>query len=501
MKTKTPHITTDIVLIGAGIMSATLASLFQQLVPNKSIHIFERLNTIGAESSNAWNNAGTGHSALCELNYTPENPDGSINTSKALKIIEQFEVSKQFWSYLTEKKALGNPKNFIRTVPHMSFVHGDKDVEYLSKRYEALKQFQLFNHMEYSEDKEQISAWAPLVIEGRDKDEKIAATHSNLGTDVDFGCLTNVMLEHLNQEKTTIHLHHEVLDIQKKEDNKWLIKVRNLDTKEKIYVLTDFVFIGAGGGALHLLQKTDIPESKPFGGFPVGGQWLVCRNPEVVKHHHAKVYGQAAVGAPPMSVPHLDTREIEGDRSILFGPFATFSTKFLKEGSFTDLFKTIKYWNLIPMLKVGFTNFDLEKYLIQQLTLSFDDRIKELQVFFPEAKAEDWKLEDAGQRVQIIKNTAEEGGTLQFGTEIVASEDGSIAALLGASPGASTSVSIMLDLLAKCFPEEMKGEWKIALQKMIPSFGQSLEGNAALISEIRQWTSSTLQLTNQQEAL
>lgn len=501
MKTTKPQITTDIVLIGAGIMSATLASLFQQLTPNKKIHIFERLNTIGAESSNAWNNAGTGHSALCELNYTPENPDGSINTSKALKIIEQFEVSKQFWSYLTEQNALGEPSKFIRTVPHMSFVHGDKDVEYLGKRYQALKQFQLFEHMEYSEDAAQIKSWAPLIVEGRKEGEKIAATHSNLGTDVDFGTLTNVMLENLNKETTTIHLRHEVLDISKKEDNKWHIKVKNLETGEKIEVIADFVFIGAGGGALHLLQKTGIPESKSFGGFPVGGQWLICRNPEVTKHHHAKVYGQAAVGAPPMSVPHLDTREIEGDRAVLFGPFATFSTKFLKEGSFTDLFKTIKYWNLIPMLKVGFTNFDLERYLVQQLTLSFDDRIKELQIFFPEANAEDWVLEDAGQRVQIIKNVPGEGGTLQFGTEIVSSADGSIAALLGASPGASTSVSIMLDLLKKCFPNEMKGEWKDIIEKMIPSFGKPLEGNAELINQVRTWTSSTLKLTNKQEVL
>ena len=497
----TKILNTDIVLIGAGIMSATLGVLFQKLTPNKTIHIFERLDRTSAESSNAWNNAGTGHSALCELNYTPEKPDGTIDTKKALKIIEQFEVSKQLWASLTKNNEIGDPKDFIRTVPHMSFVHGEKDTTYLRKRYEALQQYNLFKHMEYSEDRETIKQWAPLIIEGRNNEEKIAATHSNLGTDVDFGNLTKVMIESLNKEKATLHLSHEVSDIKKNKDNKWVIKVKNLETGEKLKVITDFVFIGAGGGALHLLQKSGIPESKPFGGFPVGGQWLVCHNEAVVNHHHAKVYGQAAVGAPPMSVPHLDTREIDGKRSILFGPFATFSTKFLKEGSFTDLFKTIKYWNLIPMLKVGFTNFDLERYLIQQLSLSFKDRIKELQVFFPEAKAEDWKLEDAGQRVQIIKNVPNEGGTLEFGTEIVASQDGSIAALLGASPGASTSVSIMLNLLEKCFPNEMQGEWKEIIKTFIPTYGTALENDPELIARTRAWTSKALELSNTQESL
>lgn len=487
--------TPDVVLIGAGIMSATLGTFLKALDPSLRIQLFERLESASLESSDAWNNAGTGHSALCELNYTPEKSDGTIETAKAVNIMEQFEESKQFWSYLIDKGELGNPKSFIRTTPHVSFVWGGEDVEYLRKRYEALQKYQLFKGMEFSTDHKKLAEWMPLVTEGRDPQQAIAATHTNLGTDVNFGALTRNMIDSLQKKDgVRVAYNFETENIKRTKDGKWKISVRNKETGILSFVFAKFVFIGAGGGSLHLLQKTGIPESKGFGGFPVGGQWLVCNNPEVIKRHHAKVYGKASVGAPPMSVPHLDTRIIDGQEALLFGPYAGFSTKFLKRGSYCDLFRTIKFSNIIPMMKVGLTNFGLVKYLVQQLSLSFSQRVNSLQDYFPNAKEEDWKVEIAGQRVQVIKNDPKKGGILQFGTEVVTAADGSVSALLGASPGASTSVSIMLKLLKQCFPEKFKGDWDVKLKQMIPSYGTKLESDSALCNKMRKWTSETLQL-------
>lgn len=492
---KTLNAESQVVLIGAGIMSATLGAFIRELEPGCSIKIFERLDKVAGESSDPWNNAGTGHSALCELNYTPQKPDGSIDTTKAIHIIEQYEVTKQFWSYLIEQNKLGNPKNFIRSVPHMSFVHGNENAEYLRKRFEALEHYDLYKGIEYSDDPSVVEKWAPLVMEGRDLSEKVAATHITLGTDVNYGALTQALTGHLLQTgNAELFLEHEVESLRRLKDGQWELDVKDLLMEDRHKVKADFVFIGAGGGALHLLQKSGIPEGKKFAGFPVGGEWLVCKNPAVVKRHNAKVYGQASVGAPPMSVPHLDTRVIEGERAILFGPFATFSTKFLKEGSKLDLLESIKFWNLFSLIEVGLHNFDLEKYLVQQLALSFDDRIESLRVFYPKANPADWKLQVAGQRVQVIYHDHEHHGELRFGTEIVSGADGTIAALLGASPGASTAVPIMLDLLKACFPEGVAGEWHEKLLKMIPTYGQTLEGNKELIKQTRNRTSKTLQL-------
>lgn len=487
-------IETDVALIGGGIMSATLGMLINQLAPDKSIHIFERLQDVAEEASDAWNNAGTGHAALCELNYTPEDAHGVVHTDKALAIMEQFEVSKQFWAYLIEQERLANPKDFIRSTPHMSFVRGEKDVTYLKKRFDALQKSILFREMQYSEDNHVIEQWAPLITKGRDHAEKVAATYSSLGTDVNFGAITGALIKSLqNTGKAKLHLHHEVKKLKQQKDNRWRIKVKDLSSGKKYDILAKFVFIGAGGGSLELLQKSDIPEGKKYGGFPVGGQWLVCKNPEVSARHHAKVYGQAEVGAPPMSVPHLDARIINGEKAVLFGPFATFSTKFLKEGSYWDLFGTVKYWNIFPLIKVGIKNIDLEKYLIRQLSLSFEDRMNVLKQFYPEAKNADWKLQEAGQRVQVIQNDPDNGPTLQFGTEIVTSADGTISALLGASPGASTAVSIMLRLLYQCFPDRA-GDNMDRLKMMIPSYGQQLEDNPELLAQVRERTSRILEL-------
>ncbi|MGA0555269.1 malate:quinone oxidoreductase [Larkinella sp. VNQ87] len=489
--------TPDVVLIGAGIMSATLGVLLKELQPDLTIEIFERLDGAAAESSDAWNNAGTGHSAFCELNYTPELPDGTIETKKAVKIAESFEISKQFWAYLIQENFLQDAPNFIRTIPHMSFVWGEKNVEYLRKRFEALQQNHLFHGMRYSEDPKLLEKWIPLVMEGRSKDEKVAATRMDIGTDVNFGALTRAMFYRLyNMKGVKIHFAHDVRDLwRSKSLGGWKIRVENVTTNQVRDVQSKFVFIGAGGGSLRLLEKSDIPESRGYGGFPVSGQWLKCTNREIVERHAAKVYGKASVGAPPMSVPHLDTRMIGDQKELLFGPYAGFSTKFLKHGSYMDLPKSIQMANLAPMLMAGLHNIPLTRYLIEQVMQSPEDRLAALREYFPNARMEDWELEIAGQRVQVIKKDEEEGGVLEFGTEVVSAADGSIAALLGASPGASTAVSIMLDLMNRCFKDQMASdEWQTKLQKMIPSYGKSLAKDPELTQAIRSMTSDVLGL-------
>ncbi|HSD14493.1 MAG TPA: malate:quinone oxidoreductase [Flavobacterium sp.] len=486
----------DVVLIGAGIMSATLGLLLKELQPNLKIEIFERLDIAAAESSDAWNNAGTGHAAFCELNYTPEKSDGSIDTSKAVKIVEAFEVSRQFWSYLVEKGLLNNPENFIKSIPHMSFVWGEKNTKYLKKRFDALQEFHLFKDMEYTEDAEKIKEWAPLIMEGRKGAKKLAATSMRFGTDVNFGELTRSIFRYLETlEGVQLHFNHDVRKLRRYDDGTWRVKVKELESGAKKRVKAKFVFIGAGGGSLLLLEKANIPEGEGFGGFPVSGQWLKCTNEELIAKHQAKVYGKAAVGAPPMSVPHIDTRMIDGKKALLFGPYAGFSTKFLKNGSYFDLAKSIKRKNIKPMLGAGISNIPLTKYLIEQVMQSSEDRMKALREYLPDAKKEDWVLENAGQRVQVIKKDKNGKGVLEFGTEVVNAADGSLAVLLGASPGASTAVSIMLDLIGRCFKDELASpEWQAKLKEMIPSYGQKLNENPQFADEIRHKTGTILKL-------
>lgn len=486
----------DVILIGAGIMSATLGMMIKLLQPDITIEIIERLDVAAAESSDAWNNAGTGHSAFCELNYTPEQPDGSIDTAKATKIAESFEISKQFWAYLIEHNLITVPGSFIRRIPHMSFVWGDENVNYLRKRYAALTQCQLFRGMQYSEDWNQLTQWMPVMMEGRDRTPPVAATRMEIGTDVNFGSLTRCMFAYLRKsEGVTLHFGEEVRKLRQLDNGTWQLKLKNLATDDTRKVRGKFVFIGAGGGSLPLLEKSDIPEGKGFGGFPVSGQWLVCTNPTLIQRHQAKVYGKAAVGSPPMSVPHLDTRVINGEKALLFGPYAGFSTKFLKQGSYLDLPLSIKVDNLRPMLMAGIKNIPLTRYLINQVRQSPDDRLEALKEFVPLARPEDWKLETAGQRVQVIKKDEKEGGVLEFGTEVVSAADGSIAALLGASPGASTAVSIMLGLLERCFPERFHAEaCQARIKEIIPSYGRSLSRDAPLLAATRARTSEILGL-------
>ncbi len=491
---------TDIVLIGAGIMSATLGTLLQELDPSLRIRIYERLDRAAAESSDAWNNAGTGHSGFCELNYTPQRPDGTVETQKAETVAEAFEISRQFWASLVREGAIS--PSFIRSVPHCAFVWGNDDVQFLRARFAAMKKRPLFEQMEYAEDRATLDQWMPLVMEGRDPAELVAATRMPIGTDVDFGTLTRTLIARMEARGAEVFYNYEVRDLHYFRNRDmpdmapfWQVRVKNLSEDYHENIQAPFVFIGAGGGALHLLQTADIPEGRHYGGFPVSGEWLRCKNPEIIARHGAKVYGKAAVGAPPMSVPHLDTRKIEGHNALLFGPYAGFSTKFLKSGSYTDLPASLRLSNLAPMLGAGLHNIPLTKYLIQQVVQSDAERLKTLRDYYPEAQPEDWEQVVAGQRVQVIKENEKGDGILEFGTEVISTADGSLAALLGASPGASTAASIMLNVLAKCFPQQLATPaWQEKLTSLIPSYGQKLADNPELLRRLRQETAQALEL-------
>ncbi|HDG1711055.1 malate dehydrogenase (quinone) [Kluyvera ascorbata] len=488
---------TDVLLIGGGIMSASLGTWLQELQPDWKQVMVEKLDKVALESSNGWNNAGTGHSANMELNYTPERPDGTIDVTKALEINEQFMISRQFWSSQVKRGILNNPHSFINSTPHMSFVWGDKNVDYLGKRYDALQKTTLFQGMKFSTDHQQIAQWAPLVMAGRDPQQKVAATWTPVGTDVNYGEITRQLIGSLQKNNHfTLQTSSEVTEFKRNGDNSWHVTIEDVNSGKQHAIDAKYVFIGAGGGALKLLQKTGIPEADNYAGFPVGGSFLMTENPDVTRQHMEKVYGQASVGAPPMSVPHIDARFIDGKRVVLFGPFATFSTKFLKQGSFFDLLSTTTTSNVMPMTHVGLDNFDLVKYLVSQVMLSDDDRFAALKEYYPEARKEDWKLIQAGQRVQIIKKDADKGGVLKLGTEVVVDQQRTISALLGASPGASTAAPITLNVIKKLFPEQFNSpEWQSKIRSIVPSFGQNLNGNVALTQQVWDDTAATLELT------
>lgn len=493
---KLAHNKVDVLLVGGGVMSATLGSLLSQLAPGLQMLMVERQDSVATESTDAWNNAGTGHAGYCELNYTPQLNDGNIEIRRALEINAAFEVSLQYWSSLVKQQGLPAPQGFINKTPHESFVWGEKDVAFLKARHQLLKQHHLFADMVFSESPEQMAAWMPLVMQGRTPDQPMAATHVAYGADVDFGALTRHLVANLEkQQNFSLLCGQQVRSLKQQRDGRWQVSLIDTITGKRQRVEAGFVFLGAGGAALPLLQSSGIAESRGYGGFPVSGQWLVCQNPDVVAQHGAKVYGKAPLGAPPMSVPHLDTRYIQGQPALLFGPFAGFSSKFLKQGSYLDLLRSVKSHNLSSLLGVARHHMELTRYLIGEVIQSHDDRMGALRKFYPDAVASEWRLATAGQRVQIIKRCKDQGGRLEFGTEIVASADGSLAALLGASPGASVSVQAMLNVLQRCFPQQMQtASWQSKLTDLIPSYGQSLIDDAVLLNRVRADTLRTLAL-------
>jgi malate dehydrogenase (quinone) len=486
----------DVVLVGGGIMSATLATILKEVQPDTTLEIFEMLDGAAQESSNAWNNAGTGHAALCELNYTPQNADGSVSIARALTVNTQFDLSRQFWASMVRKGALGEPESFIHDVPHISFVWGDDNVAFLRKRFEAMTAHHCFRGMEYSEDAAVLSQWMPLVMEGRDPQQKVAATRMATGTDVDFGSVTRQLISHAgNQPGVTVSYSTVVTGLNRTSDGRWQVTVKERRGGSSRTVSAKTVFLGAGGGALTLLQKSRVPEGKGIGGFPVSGIFLRCSDPDIVKRHNGKVYGKASVGAPPMSVPHLDSRYIDGEKSLLFGPYAGFSTKFLKSGSLKDLFGSVKGDNIGSLLAVGRDNFDLTKYLIGEVLKSKDSKYASLREYFPQSDPAKWEFIVAGQRVQVIMPDAQKGGKLEFGTKVIATQDGSISAVLGASPGASVAVSVALDVLGKIRKNELPG-WESKLRELIPSYGKSIADDAGLCRTVRSETAKVLHLTD-----
>ncbi|OFP87508.1 malate dehydrogenase (quinone) [Corynebacterium sp. HMSC059E07] len=485
----------EVALIGAGIMSATLGAMLRELEPSWTQMVFERLDGPALESSSPWNNAGTGHSALCELNYTPEK-NGRIDVSKAMNINEKFQVSRQFWSHQLNNGILTDPKAFINPVPHVSFAQGSIQVDYLKRRFDALKDNHMFPNMQFSDDDATFQEKLPLMSEGRDFNaQKVAISWTEVGTDVNFGALAKQFFTAAKAAGTEIRYGHEVVDI-KRDGSKWRVVAKNLHTGDYEAVHAKFVFVGAGGYALDLLRKAGVREVSGFAGFPVSGLWLRSKNPDLIKQHHAKVYGKAAVGAPPMSVPHLDTRVIDGEQGLLFGPYGGWSPKFLKKGSYLDLFKSIRPDNITSYLGVAAQEFGLTKYLVTEVLKDFDKRVETLKEYVPSADPADWETVIAGQRVQVIKPAgAPQFGSLEFGTTLINNPEGNIAGLLGASPGASITPAIMVELLERCFGEHMI-QWGDKIQEMIPSYGTKLSKDKKLYNEMWEYTQKTLQLAS-----
>jgi malate dehydrogenase (quinone) len=378
-------------------------------------------------------------------------------------------------------------------------VEGKENVKYLKNRQQALVTHPLFEEMEYADDPATLMDWLPLMMAERDGGQAMAATRVAHGTDINFGELTRSMGEYLSHEDSVDYwLSTEVLGLKQVGD-RWHVATKHALAGKRT-IEARFVFVGAGGCALSLMQKAGVDEVRGYGGFPVSGIWLASENIKAAATHNAKVYGMPPVGAPPMSVPHLDTRVIGGRPALLFGPFAGITTRFLKTSSLFDLVNSIRTHNLKPMMEVAREHWALTRYLIKEAISSGDKRLEQLRRFMPSVQPGEWHLRPAGQRVQIIKLDKNGRGKLQFGTEVIKTADRSLAALLGASPGASVSVSAMLDVIESCLPELVQGEARQRLEELIPSYGHSLDDDLDLVHAIRRYTLETLALDDRKPA-
>lgn len=481
------------VLVGAGIMSATLATLLQRVEPGWTISLVERLDGAAAESSDPWNNAGTGHCGYCELNYTPMRADGSIDIDRAVRVNEQFQITRQFWAHAVESGGLGDPRSFLNPVPHAAFVRGAADVGFLTRRHQALAGNPLFAAMELITDRDEFARRLPLMAAGRTFAEPVALAWAPGGTDVDFGTLSRGLIGRAAQRGMATLFGHEVRDLRKRSDGGWSLSIVNRRTGERRRLTAKFVFVGAGGGAIPLMRKSGIREAKGLGGFPVGGAFLRAGRSDLTAEHQAKVYTMPAAGAPPLAGHHLDRRVINGKPWLVFGPFAGWSPRFLKHGRATDLASSIRPDNLASMVTVGLTQGALLRYLVGQLLQSDSDRVRALREFAPGAVDSDWQLGVAGQRVNVIRRADGGGVALEFGTTVLSSADGTIAGLLGASPGASVAVPVMLDVMKRCFSDRYPA-WLATLKEMVPSLGTELSNEPALFDEVWSWTSRVLRL-------
>jgi len=491
----------DVVLVGSGIMSATLAVMLKRLDPGLRIQLFEVTPALAQEASDGWNNAGTGHAGICEISYTPSrDKEGRVPIGKALHIFEQFEHSKQFWGSLAAAGMVGAPADFIHAVPHLCFVQGAAKVDFLRTRHAAMKEHHFFRKMTLTMDPSVIESWAPLVMEGRAPGE-MAAT-AGAGTEVDYGLLARRLCAWIaQQEGCGIAAGWRVTRLQRG-GGEWRVGARNVASGEEREERTKFVFVGAGGGCLPLLQSTGLPEAAGLAGFPIGGEWLVCDDPTVCARHEAKVYGTTPPSSPSLGAGHLDLRRLNGRRQLLFGPFASWTTRFLKHtGRLTDLPFSIRAGNLVTLLRTAVRNRSLVRYLVKQGLQTKEDRMMAVREFYPAARTEDWRLVEAGIRVQAIKKA--DRGAVHFGTELFASRDRSLAALLGASPGASVSVNIALNVVKTCLPHLLaSGGGRKRMEQMVPTFDHDLKqpGNAELFARTGREAEEKLHLTSQRDA-
>lgn len=436
----------NVIIIGAGIMGTTLATLAKELAPELDVTILERLDHAGAGNSWVFNNAGTGHEANCELNYTPVDEE-VISVEKALKIHAQFNIAKQFWAHLIEKGAIKDPKSFINRTKHCTIV-SEASIEELRLRFKEMSAHHFFENMQFSEDFDEIKSWIPYLMEERPRDQKMAATVIETGTDVNFGALTEQMAAHAVQELgVKIEYGTHVKRVHRSPTGRWLIEAEQ--NGSPIQHRADVLFVGAGGGAFPLLKKSHLPFRSRFSGFPVGGRFLQAPiSEEQAEQYRAKTYGKAAVGAPPMSVPHLDLRVAEGQHYLLFGPFASFKPVLEKGRGFFDYLSSMRLHDIPGLLNVALEHFPLVKYLVSETFKGEKSMFEELESFAPGMSRKfNWKAIEAGQRVQIIKD-----GDLQMGTEILVSSDKTYGTLLGASPGASVSPEVMLRCLEQLLP-------------------------------------------------